>query len=674
MSFLEKVKLPKSSKKLPCPGCRKRTFKPYVWADTEIAIDETVYGRCDRQNECTYDMKPAPEIIKAYTGEGKKSTMVATIIYPNEAEILKTLHRTPSNLHLFLEKKGIPIEYLYNEGVLTTDSGLTAYVFRDHAGKLCNVKYFKYKENGKREHSFNAFSLKQPEQRNQYIEEKYTMPSFGENDLDPTSRKTVCVVESEKTKVIAKFHYPEYDWAGCGSANGLSDGTDNSADKITPLKGRNVFWLCDADKASRGKMMVMEKTGKEEWVWCSSVRNGIKHIENFSVVDLWPEREDGYDIGDAILDGLKPEIKPTWSKKHQDKRYKSYIPPTIETEHNRKPVQVGETSGINLEFDNTFSCMRTHVNAFYGWSNDGKGVMCDFLSVAKSKKSGWKRCVFKQEDMGSYFDGKNAKINADKIYDKLVWTYTGQPPPSFELYAKKHNIQTLSWDKYHTAMEWVKKHQFVVYPEDRRYKNVFDEFLYFHEVFGVDVFEIDPWNTIILDDKIERGDERLIKAFIYAKEFALRTNTMLNIVNHAGSKHEVKEKGGAFKVVTQFMQLGGSGWDIKMDGQFSVHRPFRHKNPNDPVVHLYNLKQRDSESTGAERGVYKKIEFDKHRRQYYFDGVCPIDGTLKTPVQQTLDEGYTPSWKRNKKKKEDKDFDTHISQDWAQPDSDIPPF
>jgi hypothetical protein len=166
----------------------------------------------------------------------------------------------------------------------------------------------------------------------------------------------------------------------------------------------------------------------------------------------------------------------------------------------------------------------------------------------------------------------------------------------------------------------------------------------------------------------------LIQPFKFFKRLTMKTNSVLNIVNHAGSKHEVKEKSGAFKVVNQFMQLGGAAWDMKMDGQFSVHRPFRHKEANDPRVHFYNLKQRDSEAVGAERGVYKKVEFDRDRRQYFFDSVCPIDGSRKEAQVETQgDIPYTPSWR--KKKKEKLPFEEHIAQDWGQSqNSDDQPF
>lgn len=665
--------LPRTSKKIKCPGCSKTTFKPYVYSDDNVPVDEYRFGRCDRVNNCGYDTKPGSEDVDSSHKE-VKNVYVYSKIFPKD-EILKQLKEEPTNLHLVLQEKGIPFQFLYDNGVYS-QNGLTAFVFRDIDGKLCNIKRFKYKADGHREQikdGYDSYSLKQPENKNPYIKEYYPMPLFGEHQLDPDKKKITCIVESEKTKIIAQFHYPEFDWVASGSANGLSDGSDGTADKITPLKGRIVYWVCDNDPAARGKFKQDDK-GNSIWVDCSSVRNGKKLIEQFHIVDLFTDKVPGYDLGDALLDGLKPEIKPTWSKYHTHRFYQSYVAPSDYRIQKELASQIGETSGISAEFDNTFSWMRTHVNGFYGWSNDGKGVMSDFLSLMKSKKSGWKHCMFKQEDMGAYFNDGESKLTADRIYAKQAWTLTGLVPPPFEAFAKKHSLLIMTDEKYHESMEWVRKHFFIVNPKDRKYRNIFDEFLFFHECFGIDHFEIDPWNTILLDE-MDRGDERLVQAFIAAKEFVLKTNTVMSIINHAGSKHEPKEKNGAFKVVNQFMQLGGSAWDMKMDGQFSTHRPLRHKDPNDPRVHFYNLKQRDSEIVGAEKGVYKKIEFDRNLRQYFFDGVNPVDGSKKQPMVETqADIPYTPSWKKNKKGK-DVGYEQHLQNDWGtKPSTDDPPF
>lgn len=70
-----------------------------------------------------------------------------------------------------------------------------------------------------------------------------------------------------------------------------------------------------------------------------------------------------------------------------------------------------------------------------------------------------------------------------------------------------------------------------------------------------------------------------------------------------------------------------------MDAQYSVYRPERHLNPRDPKVEFHNLKQRNNEEVGAQRGVFRGIKFDRLTRRYFFDGICPIDGSMEKGYQ-----------------------------------------
>ena len=49
-----KYELQKGSKHTFCPACGKKTFKPYVNAETGQVVDATIYGRCERINSCKY--------------------------------------------------------------------------------------------------------------------------------------------------------------------------------------------------------------------------------------------------------------------------------------------------------------------------------------------------------------------------------------------------------------------------------------------------------------------------------------------------------------------------------------------------------------------------------------------------------------------------------------------
>ena len=303
-------------------------------------------------------------------------------------------------------------------------------------------------------------------------------------------------------------------------------------------------------------------------------------------------------------------------------QHASYIQPdlagmTIEYDEG---VTIGEKSGIDA-LDKIFKWMRGDISAWYGWSNAGKGTFFDYLSIVKAKRDNWKFCMMKQEDMSGDHKGK---ISANVIYNNLIWHLTGKTP--YKHFAEKYQQEKISLPEYHEALEFIEQHFFVLYPQDRRYDNVFDNFRFYNDKFkGIDCFLIDPFKSLILDGA-ERGDFMMTKVFIMAKEFALQTNSSVNFINHAKSMNEVKDKDGKYKVVTQFMQLGGSAWDINLDSQFSIYRPNAHLDPNDPDVELYNLKQRKSEIVGARKGVYSKIRFDFLKKQFYFDDLNPLTG------------------------------------------------
>lgn len=334
-----KYSLDPSSKKYPCPSCGKKSFVVYIDTESKEPVDPGQYGRCDRENACNYHRNPLSDPALKEKARPENYTPpapeVVVQIFPEEKIWRPIVDRTKnciSPLHVFLNKKLlVPNEHFIKWGVLSdTDAqgnSLTVYVFRDAQGRICNLKWFKYQEDGHRDKNFNSFSLKQPphppqsqknsekkSEKEQAAGEirKYQLCLFGAHLLDPEKKRPVCVVESEKTAALASFFYNQFDWVACGSNNGLTDGKDGRPDKISDLKGRTVYWLCDADKASR---MRMEKnTAGEDELRPSSVRHLVQHIDLFHVADLFPERHDGYDIGDAIVDGVRPEIKPTWSK------------------------------------------------------------------------------------------------------------------------------------------------------------------------------------------------------------------------------------------------------------------------------------------------------------------------------------------------------------------------
>lgn len=313
-------------------------------------------------------------------------------------------------------------------------------------------------------------------------------------------------------------------------------------------------------------------------------------------------------------------------------------------------VQEGETCHIDA-LKNRFAWMRGHVNAYYGWANDGKGTMIDYLSLVKAKMAGWKTCFYKREDMDVVIvnEGgrRRGKIKANRILYNLAWMLTGKTwSEGFRQRNKGSLLMTL--DEKMDALDFITQHFYPGFPADRKFKTLQEGFRFMYEQFGCDHFIYDPWAGIELENN-DRGDEKLIRAFDDVKQFHLETNSVASIVGHAKAQTDArvsKDPNSAFRVVNQFMILGGSPWDMKMDGQFSINRPERHLDPADNKVHFWNLKQRDAEIVGVQRGVTKGIELDVIKKQYYFDGVNPLTGEIRGTQQSEF--AFTSLHKKQK--------------------------
>lgn len=314
-----KYSLDNSSKKHTCPQCGKKSFVAYLDNETKQPVDPYRFGRCDRENSCAYHLGPWEDqelAAKARETFVPKPEPQVVQIFPDDETVNRIIKRTRtavSPFHKYCNSKLIPNDHLIRFGVYSDDDK-TVFVFRNAAGKVCNLKYFKYKDDGHRDKEFNAFSLKNPppppdQKDSPATVQKYFLCLFGEHLLDPEKQKIVCVVESEKTAAVASFFYPQFDWVACGSNVGLTDGQNGRPDKISVLKGRKVYWLSDADEA--GRMRFRKKQDGTMEIFPSSIRHLDEHKIDYEVVDLFPDRNDGYDICDAIMDGLRPEIKPT---------------------------------------------------------------------------------------------------------------------------------------------------------------------------------------------------------------------------------------------------------------------------------------------------------------------------------------------------------------------------
>lgn len=285
--------------------------------------------------------------------------------------------------------------------------------------------------------------------------------------------------------------------------------------------------------------------------------------------------------------------------------------------------EVGENAGIPGDMETRYTWKRTFLQCFTGWPNDGKTTFFMFLALLKSIKDGWKWCVWSPEMLSSEKRGDQILRNANDLVDELVYMLTGKCP--YKHYHKLYKLEQMPVEEYKSALTFIREHFIFVHPQEKTFDHLIDLYFKVYNDHKIDGFLIDPFKNI-RQEKFGRSDQILDEAFDKFKDFAIDTNSSMNFIAHPKSLNDQKEKDGSFKVVDQFMLLGGAAWDNGLDGIYSVYRPYRHEDVSDPNVEFYSLKKRKQQLTGK-RGVVKNIQFNIKTNRYYFDGICPIDGS-----------------------------------------------
>lgn len=350
-----KNRLEKNAVKGTCPHCQAQK----TWRFFEGLHGNHNYGRCERVNSCPSGGKTFyPQSDSAPPSSGMKviNERVAVKIDPAQVDYITGDQTSP--LHVFLLSKGISGTHLKKWNLGTDGSGKTVFFFRNREGDYINQKSGYYLEGGKRDKETGFFSLVQylctdcgaesiikykkcpgcskTGTVKEHPSKVYKLCLYGEHLLDPEKIKPCYIVESEKTAIVASFFYPQADFVACGAASGLSDGTGGTSDKISPLMNRTIYWLSDADKAGRKN---------------SSLSNLAKWGLKFSALDLFKERQDGWDLADEILStGKVPELTEAESTSPMAILF---IPAAARAEDGNDPIKDYENYGF-YKFKNQY--------------------------------------------------------------------------------------------------------------------------------------------------------------------------------------------------------------------------------------------------------------------------------------------------------------------------------
>ena len=321
-----------------CPSCGKRTFTLYVDEQGNI-IDDSV-GRCDRSDQCgmhfspkqwfadhpTTEWKKAPDIIKAIQQPPKPFGVVPFHYIDKSVSPLSTFIQFLATL---FDKATIDrLIGMYFLGATKDHSVIFPQI--DNAGRCRTAKIQGYDvTTGKRVKGSNDFVHSRLKKRGALPNDfNLQMCLFGLHLIrnKEYENRTICIVESEKTAVIASGCLPQHLWMAAGALEWIN------ASKLLPLKERKVLLYPDASKNG---------TAYERWQKIANEAKGsgidvvVSDLLEKRCTD--EQRAIGYDIGDLLVGEL-------YQQKAMQKVCVSVLPKPITAENPAAEVNPVVTS------------------------------------------------------------------------------------------------------------------------------------------------------------------------------------------------------------------------------------------------------------------------------------------------------------------------------------------
>lgn len=244
-----------------CPECgQKQSFTLYIDGNTNEPIHKTV-GKCNRESKCGYHYtpkqyfidNPSSSVETRHASSNNSRPLVAK--QPIPPQPAGTIHFSfvqrsasyKSNFVRFLCEilTDVQIHSIGEHYVLgATKTNEVIFWQIDINGKVRTGKIMQYNpETGHRlKHESGAIDwVHNKLKKSGTLPEDFNLQQcfFGEHLLKLYPDKTVAIVESEKSALIASVVFPDLIWLGAGNIHGLS------MEKCYVLKDRNVILYPD---------------------------------------------------------------------------------------------------------------------------------------------------------------------------------------------------------------------------------------------------------------------------------------------------------------------------------------------------------------------------------------------------------------------------------------------
>ena len=265
----------------------------------------------------------------------------------------------------------------------------------------------------------------------------------------------------------------------------------------------------------------------------------------------------------------------------------------------------GTTTYIE-EVDRAWTWRNGEVNIWTGYQNEGKSLFLNQLATLKAVFDGWKFAVFSPENM---------PIN--DFFNDIIEMYIGRSSDPY------HNNLQMTLEEYKEAMDFVKKHFFLIYPKkDFQLDSIFERAKFLVKTKGIRSLIIDPYNTVQHKMRSGEREDLYISRFMSElKRFAIEQNISVNLVAHQVTPQ--KDNDGRYIKPDVNRIKGGGTFADKADNVMFVWRRDRALDYSSTLVTFGSQKIKKQKLVGIPQEI-NEISFNVREQRYYYNGKTPF--------------------------------------------------
>jgi energy-coupling factor transporter ATP-binding protein EcfA2 len=252
----------------------------------------------------------------------------------------------------------------------------------------------------------------------------------------------------------------------------------------------------------------------------------------------------------------------------------------------------GETTGIKA-LDDNLTIRKGFMYCMTGWPGSGKSELLTQLAVLQAINN--KRKI-------AFYSPENYPV--DEFVDAIIHCYTGKSPDKKYSQLTKH--------EYLKAIEWVDNFFYFLDWEDTPDANMVIEAFKYLNKSGVEMFCIDPFNSLISEGEDRNIAVSLKKNLTSFKRFSQQNRVMTFLIEHPKTPNVPEDYNNSPGARNLF---GGTMWWNKVDVGITVHRPNREGINDD--VEITTWKVKNQHYNGKPGTVRLKYEFKS--RRYWSD-------------------------------------------------------